>query len=163
MQLEQRQWVRLATVAILVLVLGAGFLVGAAWDRRLDAETVAAVPDSTSTTDRNDRDGGRTPIYVRVSPSLSAAQLTAAEAIVARRREAAEALFAEPGIDSLYDAMKSAEHAFKAVYDPRFAALVDSSRNAIKQVMTPVQAARYDSLLAENDRRRRADRGEGPR
>ena len=58
-------------------------------------------------------------------------------------------------IDSLYDAMKAAEDRFEAAYDPRFRALVDSSRAAIKQLMTPEQATNYDSILAEGDRKRR--------
>ena len=158
----QLERVKLATVGILGLVLGAGFLLGAAWDRRLVAETVTAVADSAAAAPV-EREEKRTPIYVRVSPPLSDEQMSEAEAIVARRREAARALFAEPRIDSLYDAMKAAEIAFKNAYDPRFAALVDSSRNAIKQVMTPAQAAQYDSLLVQNDRRRRDEGGESPR
>ena len=159
MALEQLQRVRLATVGILVLVLGAGFLLGAAWDRRLDAEPVpaeaAAEPAAAARAD-----GGRMAIYMRVQPPLTAEQMAQAEAIVAHRREAVSALMDEPGVDSLYDAMKGAEKAFKAAYDPRFRALIDTSRASIRQIMTPEQAAQYDSLLAENDRRRRQEGGD---
>ncbi|MSR37012.1 MAG: hypothetical protein EXR95_10315 [Gemmatimonadetes bacterium] len=157
MPLAQLQRVRLATVGILALVLGAGFLLGAVWDSMLDAETVAIRPDSTAVRPASGRDGRRTPIYVSVNPPLTPEQIASADAIVTHRREAVRALLAEPGIDSLYDAMKGAERSFKGVYDPRFRALIDTSRAAIRGIMTPEQAAQYDSLLAENDRRRRQD------
>ena len=100
------------------------------------------------------RDARRTPLYVKVNPPLTAEQLAAADAIVAHRREAARSLLAESRVDSLYHAMKAAERQFKDLYDPRFRALIDTSRTAIRQVMTAAQAAQYDSLLAENDRKR---------
>jgi hypothetical protein len=155
MALAQLERVRLATVGILALVLGAGFLLGAAWgDRRLDADPVRGAPDSAAAAPEP-ADGGRVPIYARVHPPLSAEQIAAAEEIVGRRREAVRQLLSESRIDSLYDAMKGAEKSFKAAYDPRFRALIDTSRSAIRGIMTPEQAAQYDSLLAENDRRRR--------
>jgi len=78
--------------------------------------------------------------YYQIEPPLSPEQLAQAEAITARRREAARALFEEPLIDSLYKSIKRAEDAFEDVYDPRFRALIDSSRAAIKQLMTHEQA-----------------------
>jgi hypothetical protein len=155
MELEQRQRVRLATVAILAMVLGAGFLLGAAWDRRLDAETVPfGSADSVAATPAR-RGQDRAPMYTLVSPALTAEQMAAADEIVAHRREAARALLAEPSIDSLYDAMKSAEKTFKETYDPRFRQLIEASRAGIREIMTPEQAAQYDSLLADFDRKRR--------
>jgi hypothetical protein len=160
MPLAQLQRTKLASVGILALVLGAGFLMGAVWHRRLDAETLAVASDSTAVRPASGREGERTPIYVRVNPPLTAEQLASADAIVTRRREAVRSLLAEPGIDSLYDAMKGAERSFKGVYDPRFRALIDTSRAAIREIMTPEQAAQYDSLLAENDSRRRQGDGD---
>ena len=151
--IESFQRTRLATVAILGLVLVAGFLLGMLWDRRLAADPapVAVVQQEQ----RDDGDRGRRMSFYKVQPPLSEAQLAQAEAITARRRQAARDLFEEPSIDSLYDDMKRAEDEFEAVYDPRLRALVDSSRAAIKQLMTPEQATNYDSILAEGDRRRR--------
>jgi hypothetical protein len=160
MALAQLQRVRLATVGILALVLSAGFLLGAAWDRRLDAEVVPAGADSVAASPAGPREGGRIPIYTRVSPPLTSEQLAAAEEIVGHRRDGVRALMNEPVIDSLYDGMKDAEKAFKNAYDPRFRALIDTSRAAIRDIMTPDQAAQYDSLLAENDRRRRQEGGD---
>ena len=163
MPIEKLQRVRVATVAILALVLSAGFLLGAVWDQRLDAEPGSATGGSAVPTRTRARGGRRTAMYVRVTPTLSAEQLAAAEVIVARQREAAQALMKEARVDSLYVAMKSAERAFKEVYNPRFAALMEGSRDAIKLVMTPAQVAHYDSLLADNDRRRTGETEAGPR
>jgi hypothetical protein len=160
MPLAQLQRVRLATVAILALVLGAGFLLGAAWDRRLDAEPVSPESNSAAAAPEARREGGRIPIYTRVNPPLSAEQMAAAAEIVAHRQDAVRVLMDEPSIDSLYDEMKGAEKAFKGAYDPRFRALIDTSRAAIRGIMTPEQAAQYDSLLAENDRRSRQEGGD---
>lgn len=160
MTIERVQKVRLASLGILLLVLGAGFLMGAAWDRRLAAEVPpGAAADSASAT--SGERGRRRSMYYQVTPALTPEQLRAAEAITAHRRALAQALFEEPLVDSLYDAMKAAEQAFKDVYDPRFRSLVDSSRSAIKEVMTAEQSRYYDSLLAESDRRRAAGQGEG--
>jgi hypothetical protein len=146
------QRTRLASGAILGLVLVAGFLVGMLWDRRL---TSAPAAETAAQDPARDDDGRRRMSFYRVEPPLSEEQLAQAEAITARRRQAARDLFEEPLIDSLYDAMKRAEDQFEDVYDPRLRALVDSSRAAIKQLMTPEQATNYDSILAEGDRRRR--------
>jgi hypothetical protein len=153
--MAQMERVKIATVGILALVLGAGFLLGAVWDRKLDAEpaTVAASDSAPSTSAQR---AGRRPMYYEVKPPLSAKQMADADLIVERRREAVKALMAEPGVDSLYKQMKAAEKQFKLAYDPRFRALIDTSRAAIRQIMTPEQAAQYDSLLADQDRRRRA-------
>jgi hypothetical protein len=152
--IENFQRTRLATVAILGLVMLAGFLLGMLWDRRLAAAPVPVVAAQEDAVDA-DADRRRRMSFYQVEPPLSEAQLAQAEAITARRRQAARDLFEEPAIDSLYDAMKVAEDQFEAAYDPRFRALVDSSRVAIKQLMTPEQATNYDSILAEGDRRRR--------
>lgn len=146
---------RLATGAILGLVLVAGFLVGALWQRGIGAEPAPAAEAPPPSDDGERSRDRRRLMFYRVQPPLSPEQLAEAEAITARRRLAARALFEEPTIDSLYGAMKAAERDFEAAYQPRFRALIDSSRTAIRQLMTPEQATHYDSLLAESDRRRR--------
>src|SRR5687768_5146172 len=160
MPLAQLQRTKLATVGILALVLGAGFLLGAAWNRRLDAETVTLASDSASAAPARNREGGRRPMYTLVQPPLTSDQLAAAQAIVARRQEGVRQMLAEPGVDSLYDAMKGAEKSFKAVYEPRFRELIETSRAGIRQIMTPEQAQQYDSLLADFDGRRRQEGGD---
>ena len=158
--MAQLERVKVATVAILALVLGAGFLLGAVWDRKLDAAPAAAVASSDSTApSAPGQRAGRRPMYFEVSPALDAKQLAEADQVVVKRRDAVKALMAEPRVDSLYKEMKAAEKQFKEAYDPRFRALIDSSRAAIRQIMTPEQAAKYDSLLADQDRRRRQQAG----
>ena len=160
MPIAQLQRVKIATVGILALVLGAGFLMGAVWDRKLDAQPLVAGVDSTAAVPGADRGAKRLPIYVQVNPPLTTEQLAEAQAIVARRREGVRALLGEPGVDSLYKSMKAAERQFKDTYDPRFRALIDTSRAAIRQIMTAEQAAQYDSLLARNDSKRRQSGGD---
>lgn len=159
MVIARPQKVRLATVGILALVLGAGFLLGAVWSGRSHAATAAARENGEYR--GGEREERRPALYEKVSPALSPEQLVAARAILARRREGARAIMAEPQVDSLYRGMKAAERRFKEVYDPRFRALIDTARAAVRQIMTPAQAARYDSLLAEEDRRRRHGGGDG--
>ena len=158
MPIKRLQQIRLASVAILGLVLTAGFLLGAVWNRWIGPEAPAVTSEEPAG-ERRSEASWRRAMYSQVTPPLSPEDLATAQAIVARRRAAAQALFREPRIDSLYDAMKAAERAFREVYDPRFRALVDDSRAAIRQLMTPEQAQVYDSLLAERDRRRREGGG----
>jgi hypothetical protein len=159
--MAQLERVKVATVGILALVLGAGFLLGAVWDRKLDAAPAAAVAssDSTAPSTPGQRASRRPPLYFEVKPALDAKQLADADQVVTKRREAVKSLMAEPGVDSLYKQMKAAEKQFKEAYDPRFRALIDTSRAAIRQIMTPEQAAKYDSLLADQDRKRRQQAG----
>jgi len=98
-------------------------------------------PGVTRTRPRSrDGDGRQRLSYYQIEPPLLPEQLAQAEAITAQRCEAARALFEEPLIDSLYKSKKRAEDAFEDVYDPRFRALIDSSRAAVKQLMTHEQA-----------------------
>jgi hypothetical protein len=155
MPIAQVQRAKLATVGILALVLGAGFLLGAAWNRRLDAETVPVAADTAPAATLLPGETGRRPMYTLVQPPLTPEQLAEVREIVARRREGVKLMLAEPHIDSLYDVMKDAEKKFKDVYDPRFRQLIDTSRGAIRELMSPEQAVQYDSLLADFDRKRR--------
>jgi hypothetical protein len=160
MPIEKLRRVRLATVAILALVLLTGFLLGAVWDQRMDAELGSATGEGAVPT--RTRGGRRPAIYDRVIPTLSAEQLAAVTVIVAHRREAVQALLKEARIDSLYVAMKSAERVFKEVYNPRLEALVEGSHDAIKLVMTPAQVADFDSLFRSGPRMGRMGRGGPP-
>ncbi len=123
---------RLATLGILVLVLAAGFLLGLAWERRL----IASPPEAAAPAGTEDEDGKpkeRTLIIDRVG--LSPEQRVLVDSIVEHHRELMTVLQAD--------------------YRPRYWALIDTTREAIKSVLDPAQAAMYDSLLAANDRKRR--------
>ncbi len=121
---------RLMTVVVLAAVFGAGVLLGMAADR-----SIVASPAAESTPSKEREDGGRRrPMYEQVGPSD--AQRIAIDSIVAEYQNAMKALHAE----------------FNAAYDPRYSALVEETREAIKSMLTPEQARAYDSLVAERDR-----------
>ena len=124
---------RLATVVVLLAVFGSGLLVGLAADRSLVATpaaeaAVAAEPEAPAER--------RVPMYERVGPD--AAQKMVIDSIVSEYRVSMKSLHAE----------------FRAAYNPRYQALVDETRAAIKGVLTPEQAIAYDSLIAERERKR---------
>lgn len=155
MSIKNAQRTRVATAGIVGMVFVAGFLLGMLWDRRVGTTVLPAVEESQSSAAENGRRSSRRMSFYRVEPPLTEEGAALAEAIVARRRQAARDLFEEPLIDSLYSAMKAAENEFEDVYNPRFRAIVDSTRAEIRQLMTPEQVIDYDSILAESDRRRR--------
>ncbi len=80
--------------------------------------------------------GRRHPLYEQVG--TSAEQKVRIDSIVGNYRSAMKALHAE----------------FRAAYNPRYEALVAETRTAIKGVLTPEQAQKYDSVVAEYEQRR---------
>jgi len=50
--------------------------------------------------------------------------------------------------------MQSLQEQFRLDYNPRYDALIDSTRESIKDVFTAEQAARYDSLIADWEERK---------
>lgn len=129
---------RLATVVVLAAVFASGVLMGLAADRSLrasPAEEVTRPSEEEGSTARR-----RVPMYEQVGPDQD--QKMVIDSIVSEYRIAMKALHAE----------------FRAAYNPRYQALVEETRDAIKGVLTPGQVQAYDSLIAESDRRR-AERG----
>jgi hypothetical protein len=133
--MEKHARTRLFTALVLAVVFASGALLGLAVDRSMHADAAegAEVED-----DRDRR--RRVPMYEQVGPSES--QMIAIDSIVEEHRARMSSLHAE----------------FRSAYNPRYQALLEETREAIKGVFTPVQAMAYDSLLAERDRRR-AERG----
>ena len=125
----------LTTALVLTVVFASGLMLGLALDRSL-----VATPAHVARSEEDAPDERRTPMYEQVGPSE--AQKIVIDSIVQEYRTAMKALHAE----------------FRAAYDPRYRALVDETRGAIKGVLTPEQAHAYDSLAAERDRQR-AERG----
>jgi hypothetical protein len=120
------------TVLVLAVVFSAGILVGVAADRSVAATTAEAVTPA----DSNVAPPRRIPMYEQVG--LDEAQKIVIDSIVAVYRADMKALHAE----------------FRAAYNPRYQALIDGVRASIKGVLTPEQAAEYDSLVAEYERKR---------
>jgi hypothetical protein len=133
--MEKNARTRLTTALVLAVVFASGALLGLAVDRSLDAEPA----EGTQAAEDGER-RRRVPIYEQVDPSES--QSISIDSIVQDHRARMNSLHAE----------------FRSAYNPRYQALLEETREAIKGVFTPGQAMAYDSLLAEWDRRR-AERG----
>lgn len=132
MALEHRVRTRIATVGILVLVFMAGLMVGFAVDRWQGAKAIAAeAEDRTSDPEKENEPRGR--IIDQVD--LTEGQKMAVDSIVEHHRQEMTEL--------------------QASYRPRYRQIVNDTREAIKEMLTPEQRALYDSLLARNDERRR--------
>lgn len=142
--MEEGRRTRLVTVAVLVTVFLSGLLLGLALERTL----LAGPPPSEERTERDrerGRDGRGGLIVERVG--LDSMQNERVDSIVR-------------GFRADY---RSLQREMRERYEPGFEALVDSTRAAIMEVLTPEQAAQYDSLLTEADRereRRRDHEGE---
>lgn len=140
MALETLQRTRLATAAILVLVFGSGVLLGLVLDRSLDAAPAngVAVAEADTDADTDDESPRR---YMFEQVGLTPEQRAVIDSLVVGHRASMSALRKQ----------------FSAEYDPRYRAIVESTRESIKQVMTPEQAAMYDSITTVRDRRRAAE------
>ena len=128
------QRTRLATVGILVLILGSGFLMGLAWERGLDA--AQPEPEAVAEAEETADEGRRGLIVERVG--LTVEQKALVDSIVTHHR----------------DLMRDLRREYRTGHR----GLIDSTRTALKSALTTEQAIQYDSLLAEYDRRRREER-----
>ena len=135
---------RLLSGVVLAAIFGAGLLLGVALRDRSDSENPELVRDETPRdSDTNDqRSRGRSPMYERVGPDER--QRVMIDSILAVHRQKMRDLHAE----------------FRANYDPRYRELILQTREAIKEIFTPEQAERYQTLLDEFDQRR-SERGSG--
>ena len=133
--MEKNARTRLVTALVLAVVFASGALLGLAVDRSLAADPAEKVEEADEGERRH-----RVPMYEQVGPSES--QRVSIDSIVGEHRARMKSLHAE----------------FRSAYNPRYEALLEETREAIKGVFTPEQALAYDSLLAERDRRR-AERG----
>lgn len=127
---------RLITALLLGVVFGSGFVVGLAVDTNLLAGPV----DASAAEDGESEARRRVPMYEQVGPNE--AQKASIDSIVRVHRES----------------MRNLHREFREAYNPRYQAVLEGTREAIKGVLTPEQAIAYDSLLAENDRRRSEER-----
>lgn len=116
---------------LVAAVFAAGLVVGMAVDRNAVA---SPVPESTEPV-ANAEEAERTPLYAQVGPDED--QKVLIDSIVVEFREE----------------MKALRREWRLGYEGQRDALVASTRTAIKDVLTAEQAAQYDSLAAEYDRR----------
>ena len=146
--MEQGAKTRLTTAIILAVVFGSGVLLGLAADSSLLAEpsVVQGAPeqeaaDSESSADEQaESDGARRFIYHQVDPNEE--QLASIEVIVAEMRARRDAFDDES----------------RARWQEGRREFVLEAREAIKDVLSPEQAADYQRLLDEWEAERAADR-----
>ena len=124
--------VKIVAVAALVLFFGSGIVVGMAWDQTASVST----PEETRDQTRSER-RGRRPLIVE-GVGLTAFQKISVDSLVSFHRKRMSDLNEE--------------------FRPRYSAVVADLREEIKGVLTDDQREMYDTLLAENDARRRARR-----
>jgi len=163
MTLERKARTRLTTALVLLLVLGAGGVLGAALDRQLVAKGATGVefrhPDLEADADRRGREPGdrsrgegmerRGPLLVE-QVGLSELQKTQVDSVVTYYRRQ----------------MRTLHDEFNEDYMARSRELVQNTRNDLRSLLTSEQRAAYDSLLVESDTRwsqRRDDSISGPR
>jgi hypothetical protein len=161
--MEKRQRTRLLSAGVLVVVFASGALVGMAVQRsRAPLAPIAEAPPAGEATPRPETPGGtagsrgrgaqRPRIYRQV---LSPDQIVVADSIVQAiesRRDEIERDFRRD-MDSIFTASARPQ-----LYRQDREALTVQLRAEIRGLMNPEQLTLYDSLLAEDDARRRAER-----
>jgi len=159
MTLEKSARARLTTALVLILVMGAGAVLGVAIDRQLASRGRAGEVDTASGSrsggdfrgrgfDPRYRDPGRNPDQVGDSAQrrpliveqvgLSDAQRSQVDSILRFYRTEMRALHDE----------------FDQAYTTRYREITQATREAIKGILTNEQRVAYDSLLVAWDRRR---------
>ncbi len=136
---------RLLTAGVLLTVFGAGVLLGFAADTTLTPPPASASvvqPDGTPEAE-GDEAPRRTPMYEQVGPDPAQSVMIAS--LVEEHRARMDALNRE----------------FQENYDPRYRTIIEETREAIKEVFTEEQAAHYQRLVEERDRRRAAEQTGG--
>ncbi|MDE0075176.1 MAG: hypothetical protein OXR82_12265 [Gammaproteobacteria bacterium] len=130
---------RAAAGGVLFATLVAGFLLGLVWSRTSSAQAEPRAPTAPAAVAAEEADedrGGETRrrglIVERVG--LSAEQQVQVDSIVGQSRMMMRQL--------------------RADYRTGYGELIESTRSSIKAVLTPEQAAEYDALLNDFDRRR---------
>lgn len=134
--MSQQTRTRLLTAGVLLTVFGAGLLLGYAADTTLSATPAAALAPSDDQGSEDEPEEERVPMYRQVGPD--SAQSLVIDSIVQEHRARIDAL----------------NRQFQDEYDPQFRQIVEETRAAIRDVFTPEQAAQYQALTDERDRRR---------
>jgi hypothetical protein len=139
--MEHRNRTRLVAALVLATVFASGVLLGYAADRGAEV-AVAGVASSDDDAPGSER-RRRVPVYELMSPTDE--QRVVIDSIMREHRTEMNRLHADFDV---------AQRSFERSYD----ALIQETRDAIAAVFPPEQRAEYRRLLAENDRRRAAER-----
>ncbi len=133
---------RLVSLVLLVVVFATGAVVGAAFDRTLGAEEPTAGLSSDdggalASEEGSDDSERSVPLWERVGPSET--QRVAIDSVLGHHRSS----------------MKDLQSQFRNAYNPRYWAIIDSTRASIRAVLEAGQVQQYDSLTALYDERKR--------
>lgn len=149
--MENRQRTRFVSALILAVVFGAGVVVGMAFDRTATAAPAAETAEGTDEKEQSDReDRDRRSLYERVG-ELSEEQSTRIDSVVEEFRAAGAAMREEQELEA---------EPWRERWSARFDSLVQATRADIRAIMTAEQAERYDSLIADYEKRREEHRSE---
>jgi Spy/CpxP family protein refolding chaperone len=156
--MEKSARTRLLTAVVLIVVLGAGVLLGMALKPSAPA-VAAATASETQAADSAGR-RHRTPIYMQLNPTPEQKQKL--DSLLQKNREAMRALTKafHDEFDPRYDSL---HQEYEEKYVPRYDSLIASTRAAIRKVLTPEQVEKYDSIIAQLDARSDSMRASGDR
>lgn len=126
---------RLVTALVLVLVFVAGAVAGVAWGQGNGSRH-----DTQARTARHQ-------VFMQVHPTER--QKTEIDSILRERG---------PAFRKLHQDFRKSLDQLRKTFEPRQDSLVKETIEAIKSVLTPAQAAQYDSLLARMRSRRATER-----
>jgi hypothetical protein len=138
--MEQRTHTRLIAALVLAAVFASGVLLGYAADRGAAVAVASVASDAEAPTPERRR---RVPVYELMEPTDE--QRVVIDSIMREHRARMNRLHADFDVQ---------QQQYQTSYD----ALIQSTRDAIAAVFPPEQRAEYRRLLAENDRRRAAER-----
>ena len=139
--MEHGSRTRLVTAVMLAVVFASGVLLGLAVDSNLGAEPPEVTAERADARGPDGERRPRTRMYEQVGPSAD--QKVFIDSIVKDHRARMDALHEE----------------FRHAYYPLYQAVIQDTRRAIKEVFSEEQAAEYQALLDDFDRRK-AERNE---
>jgi Spy/CpxP family protein refolding chaperone len=134
--MERESRARLLSAALIAAVFGSGLLLGVAMDRNVAATRVAQAAEAGGEQERP----RRTPMWEQIGPAEDQ-RVRIDSVLKAHRRR-----------------MNVLDEEFRQAYNPRYDAILHDTREGIKEAFTPEQAAEYQALLDEFDRRRAEER-----
>lgn len=131
---------RAAAGGVLFMTVVAGFLLGLVWSRTSPVEAEPTAPTPTpSAVAAEEADGDRGGETRRRGLIVERVGLTAEQRIQ---------------VDSAVGNSRALMRQLRSDYRTGYGELIESTRASIKAVLTPEQAAEYDALLSDFDRRR---------
>ena len=130
---------RAAAGGVLFVTLVAGFLLGLVWSRTSSAQAEPGAPTAPAAVAAEEADEDRGGETRRRGLIVERVGLSAEQQVQ---------------VDSIVGQSRTMMRQFRADYRTGYGELIESTRSSIRAVLTPEQAAEYDALLNDFDRRR---------